>query len=471
MGNIKKYQNKFTRLTLVIIVLVALPITVFAFVQYRPELNQAFTNVFGTKANLVVTITTPSPLTQIPWAHLAQGGEEPGRMLLPVVSQIKTLRPQYIRIDHVFDFYDVVHRTETGSLSFDWTKLDPEIRTINQTGAKPFLSVSYMPSAISSGSETDIPRDWGEWRQCVQALVEHVSGRSGLNITDTYYEVWNEPDLFGHFSVSTYLSLYRYAAIGAAQARNVQNFKFGGPATTGFYKNWMQGLLKMAQDNHLRLDFISWHRYSKTVGIYEEDLAAARSIISSFPEYQNAELLITEAGYDSANNPANDGALSAIHTLAMYSATFQKINRLFMFEIKDGPSDKQYWGRWGILTHEKYGVVPKPRYRAIEFLNKMRGSWYPVYGQGTWVHAFATVEGRITRLLVVNYDPAGKHTENVPISFVNLGFSTFSTRRIDFSGKVERNTVTIPGKDWSFEALMLPNTAAIFELEPIQVQQ
>ena len=74
----------------------------------------------------------------------------------------------------------------------------------------------------------------------VQRTIEHYSGEKG--IANVYYEVWNEPDLFGKWTMGgnkDYKKLYLYASRGAQAARVSQTFKFGGPATTGLYKNWL----------------------------------------------------------------------------------------------------------------------------------------------------------------------------------------------------------------------------------------
>jgi len=473
MSRIKKpamnKRRKLFQLLGLVAILVALPVTVLALLKYTPYLTEGLGGLTGTRANIVVNLTDAYPFVP-PWAHLAQGGEEKTDMLSPVIAQTAVLQPQYIRLDHIFDFYDVVSRNPDGSLAFNWSKFDVQIDHIRKMNAKPFLSISYMPSAISAGSEIDAPRDWTEWQRCVQALVEHVSGKATLNMTDVYYEVWNAPDLFGKFTLGgekDYLKLYQYASLGAVSAKNVNTFKFGGPATTGLYGQWVTNFLNFASRNNLRLDFYSWHRYSKVLQTYENDLMQAQRLIYEFPQYQNAELIISEAGYNSDNDKGNDGVISAIQTLGMYADIFQKIDRVFTFEIKDGPGPSQYWGRWGILTHEQYGTpIPKPRYLALEFLNKMRGSFYPVYGQGTWVKSIAVKSGTVIRVLLVNYDPTGKHSERVPVSFVNMPSFHFTYRRINFMGKTEERVVDIQGTNWNVQEEMGPNIAAILEISP-----
>lgn len=467
----KQTKNQVqTKLTVLVLLLAALPLSIFAFITYRPFISFGLGSLFGTKANIVVNLTNSAPVSEVSWANLAQGGEERDGMLTNVTAQVRTLQPAYIRIDHIFDFYDVVARDGSGNLQFNWTKFDREIGAIREIGAKPFLSISYMPLAISSGSETDNPLNWEDFRKCVAALVGHVSGTSGLNIADVYYEVWNEPDLFGKFSINgakSYLPLYRYAALGVSDTRNVNAFKFGGPATTGMYPEWMSALLNYANANNLRIDFLSWHRYSKTVNVYEEDITAVKQVLVSYPKYKGVELIISESGYNSDLDPGNDGLISALHTIATYASTFQKMDKLFTFEIKDGPGEKQYWGRWGMLTSEKFGSpVAKSRYRAIEFLNRMRGSWYPVYGVGTWVKAFATTDNGVIRLLLVNYDPAGIHSENVPINLVNLPSKNFTLRRTNFLGVSSDQPVTLSEENLSISEPMKPNTAKILEIIP-----
>src|SRR5690606_20072505 len=146
-----------------------------------------------------------------------------------------------IRIDHIYDFYDVVNVNVDGSLTYDWSKLDQVVDDILEMGAKPFFSLSYMPKVISTGTELDVPIDWSLWMQVVRETVRHYSSRDGKAIENVYYEVWNEPDLFGNFELygeKSYIAMYQNAALGALAVENSLPFKIGGPATSGYYPNW-----------------------------------------------------------------------------------------------------------------------------------------------------------------------------------------------------------------------------------------
>jgi beta-xylosidase len=464
-------RSKTAQYFAILVLTIALPVSIYLLGQKTSIVNKAYYSLFGTKAKLTVNLTNASPQTSYAWSNFAQGGEEQERMLEPVAFEVGKLSPDYIRIDHIYDFYQPVTRDSGGRLVYDWQKLDAEIRIILATGAKPFISLSYTPSVLSTGSEVDMPNNLGEWQQIVRATIEHVSGIDNMGISEVYYEVWNEPDIFGEFKpngAKDYLQLYKYAALGAQQATNTYTFKIGGPATTALYKNWFDSLFRFAGNNNLRLDFYSWHRYSLIINDFDDDIIDAKSWILRYPKYINSELVISEAGHDPKVNVSYDNAFSAVHTLALFASTYRKIPKIFSFELKDGPGPKQYWGRWGILTNEAYGApIAKPRYHAFEFLNRMKGDSYTVYGQGTWVKAFSTSDAGVIRLLLVNYDPYGRHYENVPVNFVNLPYQNFIFRRNNFLGNVVDNRIENDGTNWSTLQLMEPNSAALFEIIPI----
>ncbi len=59
-------------------------------------------------------------------------------MLFP---QIAGLYPRYIRLDHIYDFYDVINRDTNGNLIFNFEKLDQTVCDIYNTGAKTIFSL------------------------------------------------------------------------------------------------------------------------------------------------------------------------------------------------------------------------------------------------------------------------------------------------------------------------------------------
>jgi len=426
---------------------------------------------FGTNANLVVDAGSSYDVGGGSWRSLAQGGEENGRMLAAVVSDVSALNPSYIRIDHVFDYYGTVERGSDGSLSFNWTKLDHTLDDIKSIGAVPFISLSYMPPAISGGDVNSLPKDWSEWEKAVRNIIEHVSSQSG-GFDQVYYEVWNEPDLFGGFKTrgeKNYLELYDHSARAAQSAMGVKSFKLGGPATTGAYTAWIEDLLTFCLKNNLRIDFVSWHRYSVNIADYESDAFDIKRILQEkFPQYNKLELIVSEVGPDSENNKIYDSTVSAFHTIATAASLEGTVDKIFTFEIKDGIGPEKYWGRWGLLTNDKWGAPEKkPRYSALTFLNKMSGNKVNVSGQGSWVKSFAKEENGKIKVLVVNYDPHGRHYESVPINLINLPFKKFSVSRTNLFGYKVTQEVSIEATTWQTTEGFDANSAAIFEIAPM----
>jgi hypothetical protein len=461
-------SRSFFRWVFIVFVLLAIPVGVYL---VRENVS-FFKYATGRKADIFIDMgRTYEEKRGAVWKNLAQGGEEKEHSLSLVTNEIRQLDVDYIRIDHIYDYYDVVKNGSDGSLSFDWSKLDVLVNDILSSGAKPFFSLSYTPRVFSrSGSEVDLPKNWFDWEQLVQSTVEHYSGKDGLDIPDVYYEVWNEPDLFGNFKIygeKNYLDLYMHTLSGIERAQGLSNFFVGGPATTALYDNWTLGLIKFCEVNNLRLDFISWHSFGKDINNLELDTYKLRRRLSYYPTYFSSQLVISEIGINSEKDPSYDSLGAAIHTIVSACVLETAVDRMFTFEIKDGPySDEKNSGSWGILTNEKYGgIEKKPRYRALLFLNTLRGKRVNLVNDGTWVKAMGKLDGNTLRFLVVNYDPLGKHSEAVPIKIVNLADDNFIYRRINFEGKAQQRNIVVKDNEWETVEYFGPNTASIFELE------
>ncbi|OGV96597.1 hypothetical protein A2W24_01395 [Microgenomates group bacterium RBG_16_45_19] len=423
-------------------------------------------------ALVIDTQTSPGPLVR-PWRSLAQGGEAPAYQFTPVLPKLQALQPEYIRLDHIYDFYEPMTRTDAGTLQYDWSKLDALLNQITVAGAKPFLSLSYLPPTLANGDITGIPQSWSAWQALVQATIEHVSGTSGLNLTDVYYEVWNEPDLFGRWKTygdKDYLTLYLYAARGAAAAKNVQPFRFGGPATSALYDNWLSRFFNHAAQNQLRLDFYSWHQYSAKPAEFFDDLVKFYKFLQAYPQYfSTVEPIISEWGLTSENHPFYDTEVAAAHTVATMSLVTPAIKHAFVFEIQDGkdPAGQEFWGRWGLLTHQDFGSREKPRYQALRLLNRLGPERLDVSGFGTYVKALAAKDAAgAIQLLVTNYDPDGKNTETVPIQFTHLTPGAYHLTT-EFLGRLPSNTLlATTGATLSHSLPLAPNATALLTLSP-----
>ena len=70
--------------------------------------REFFGQASGVPANLVVNTTAVLGPMPRPWRNLAQGGEDHNWRIDKLTPQVAALKPEYIRLDHVYDFYDIV---------------------------------------------------------------------------------------------------------------------------------------------------------------------------------------------------------------------------------------------------------------------------------------------------------------------------------------------------------------------------
>jgi len=390
------------------------------------QVPQIFVQIPYQPANIAVDASdTKGPIHPF-WLGFAQGGEEMTDMLSSTVGKMKALRPSYVRLDHIFDddYYGVVSGG-SGNLSFNWSKLDRTVEAIQAMGAKPFLSLGYMPGALA-GSKIDAPRNWDDWATLVRATVEHYSGKGAKNISGVYYEVWNEPDLesfgkWGRGGGKNYLTLYEYAARGAMAAQGVNNFYIGGPATTDLYANWILDLYRFCGSKKLRLDFLSWHLYTHNTNRYSSQIA---DIYRWFGAARIPRLVISEWGPTPEKSNSYAGTYAAAHAFSTVRELLDLVNLTTAFEVKDGPGQGNMG--WGLLTHDQAGLAAKPRYQAFVWLSGVRGQRLSLTGEGSNVKGWAAQNGTNTTIYLVNFG-AGANTESVAVKINSLATGTEAT--------------------------------------------
>ena len=126
-------SSKITQLVSIIALLFFLPLFILVTYQTATLISRAG----GTPAAIVVdTKAVLEPIKTDFYHAFSQGGEESNDMLASIVPELKALKPKLIRLDHLYDHYDVVGGS-SGNLSFSWSKLDQAVDTILSTGEKP----------------------------------------------------------------------------------------------------------------------------------------------------------------------------------------------------------------------------------------------------------------------------------------------------------------------------------------------
>jgi len=442
----------FKKVFVAILIIITLPLAVIS-INKVLDLRKGASAI---PANIFIDTQSPQGLvTSSLWRNLSQGGEEPKDMIGPVIPQLTKIKPELIRIDHIFDFYKI----DQGNNNYDFSGLDKAVDSILATGAKPMLSLSYTP-------DSKAPADWNQWNNLVTATARHYS--VDKKISGIYYEVWNEPDLFGgwHYGKDpNYTTLYVNSSRAVVAGAGTTNYKIGGPAITAYYNNCIKSLLKTASSQNLRLDFISWHKYTKSLDEFDKDFNDLNTIISDYPKFFNIERIISETGPNSDPDIWYDSPASGIHLISVATRMSGKIHRLFTFEPVDGPtarSDKSTG--WGIIKHD--GTV-KPRYQALEFLNKLSGTRLSTEGNGSWVTSLASKNNSTIQILLVNYDPNSTHAETFPLTLQNLPIGKYQQTITKYLGNTSTKTIDTNG-DYQQLIYLDPNTAQLIEITPVR---
>lgn len=446
------------------LLLALLPSLIFITQQTQKYLGKAA----GQKAHIIIDLSRDQGIIIPIWRYLAQGGEEkyPFRA---VIKEITELKPLFIRIDHVFDFYNVV-RKENGHPEFNFQELDEMVNQILATGATPFFSLSYMPPAIAQNHDiVDQPDNWLDWSTTVKATIQHYSGKKEKNLNNVIYEIWNEPDLFGQWKIGgtkDYRLLYYYAIIGANQTQETNPFKIGGPAVTAPYQTWVNGFLDYNLDHQLQIDFYSWHRYALEPEAFLEDLQKVNDWLFNRRQVYLRKYL-SEWGPVSENSSDYDNYFGAAHLAATIRQLLQRVDGAFIFEIKDGlsPKREKLWGRWGLLTHEGAGPVEKkPRYKALLLLNQMGQNRVELRGEGSLVSGFATKDGGNIKIFLVNLDRSGRNYEEIPLDILNLEAGLYIYKETYLLGIGRQMNLNVTGDSLSLQIPLSANNIVLLSL-------
>lgn len=137
------------------------------------------------------------------------------------------------------------------------------------TGMKPFVELSFMPSALASGDKTGLhyknnitmPEDLDEWAEYIKSFVRFLIGRYGKDVVENWkFEVWNEPDLPYVFFAATQKDYFNLYAVTARAIKEVDSaIQVGGPSTSACL--WIDEFIDFCEKENVPYDFISTHHY------------------------------------------------------------------------------------------------------------------------------------------------------------------------------------------------------------------
>lgn len=173
-----------------------------------------------------VTVDTAARKTLLSahWKRLFSAGYAKSLTDRGVQDQLRALQKEvgfeFIRVKGLLDDgMCLLRRDMYGTPVMNYAYLDEVIGVILSLGAKPMLEFSFMPGVLArdgnmssmGGWTLSAPRDVGQWKGLIRALMEHLKERYGGDAVGTWlYSPWLQPDFtdLGIYTREEYAEIY-----------------------------------------------------------------------------------------------------------------------------------------------------------------------------------------------------------------------------------------------------------------------
>jgi len=322
-------------------------------------------------------------------------------------------------------------------------------------GMRPFVELSFMPTALSSGNKTVFhyrgnitsPQDYKRWGKLITTMVSHWVERYGLSeVEEWFFEVWNEPNLkaFWGGTQEDYFKLYPYTVAAIKQID--PSLWVGGPTTAA--NAWIEEFLDFCETRKLPVDFVSTHHYpTDAMGQEGDDTETQLAKSQRSIRRQQAQDAKRRAGgkhlyyteWNASSNP-RDTLHDQSYSAAFVVKTIMEASGLVegysfwtfsdIFEENYFPS-KPFHGGFGLLS--LHGI-PKPTYHAFGLLHRLGNESLVVDGLHETVGAWVVRGVNKITVLLTNHGLPRHHLgkERVKIQLSNAPEAvTAEVRRID----------------------------------------
>jgi xylan 1,4-beta-xylosidase len=316
-------------------------------------------------------------------------------------AQLSTVQREigfhYIRFHGIFhDDMGVYKEDSHGNPIISFQYIDTLYDALLAQHIRPFVELSFMPSALASGPQTVFwwkgnitpPKDMAKWNALISAFVTHLQSRYGADeVNHWYFEVWNEPDLHNGFftgSQADYFNLYRNTA---ESIRSVcPQCRVGGPATCcGWETDWLNYIAA----NHVPADFLSTHTYGVIKGPFSDHddgtdldtspdsiISRVRGSRSSIDHSATPRLELHYTEWNSSytgGDPILDQYIQAPFILSKLRASSPLAQSMSFWTFTDifeegGPPKRPFHGGFGLITLQG---IRKPSYFAYKFLAQL----------------------------------------------------------------------------------------------------
>lgn len=305
---------------------------------------------------------------------------------------------EYIRMHGLLcDDMGVYREDEQGRPEYNFQYIDALFDFLLSINIKPFVELGFMPSALASGTETIFwwkgnvtpPKDYEKWQNLISSLIKHFTKRySEAEVRSWYFEVWNEPNLFGFWASTQeeYFKLYTHTVRAVKEV--CPHYKVGGPATAG--AAWVPEMIEFCRLNSVPIDFISTHTYGVKEGYLDEfgtagtvldpdEFSVVRDVRKTRDEISASSMPHLELHYTewsssyTPKDPVHDSYVQAPFILEKLKQSEPYADSMSYWVFTDifeeaGPRFTPFHGGFGLVN---YQGIKKAAYHAYEYLHML----------------------------------------------------------------------------------------------------
>lgn len=201
----------------------------------------------------------------------------------------------------IFENFDA-DVNDPNNYDFSWT--DKYIKNIIDSGTGVFYRLG---AAIEHEKKrgTKVPKDYKKWAEICEHIIMHYNEgwANGFEYGIEYWEIWNEFDCrnadgsnpcwqgtvaeFGEF----------FSVVAKYLKERFPNLRIGGPAICNIWNDAeVTEFFEIISKNHVKLDFVSYHRYGSTVEDFVETIRKANCVFDKYG-YGDCEKILNEWNY------------------------------------------------------------------------------------------------------------------------------------------------------------------------------
>jgi xylan 1,4-beta-xylosidase len=304
---------------------------------------------------------------------------------------------EYVRFHAIFhDELGVYDEDPEGKPVYNFSYIDQIYDGLLENGVRPFVELSFMPKKLAAAQvlqsfwyqpNVSPPKDWNKWKDLVSQFAQHLVDRYGIEeVSQWYFEVWNEPNLdfwAGKPAEDTYYRLYDVTARALKSING--RLRVGGPATA--QAAWVDNFVRHDVENHIPVDFVSTHVYgndsAKDVFGTDETLSrrqtvcrAAQKVHDQVAASLRPDLPIIWSEYN-ASYKNETTVTDSVFMGAWLADTIRQCDGLTemmaywtfsdVFE-EQGVAKQPFYGGFGLIAE---GGLPKPSFNAFKLLHRL----------------------------------------------------------------------------------------------------